>query len=110
VEEFGHDGFGYSNLGALRQKLAQDLSGDLRNVAAVLSQGRRDDPKHIDSVIEIGSELTPEHRTFQVAVGGGDDPNVCMLLAIRAHGAEGPEFQRAKQFRLHFRREFPKLV
>jgi hypothetical protein len=110
MEEFGHDGLSYPNLGALGQKLTQDLSGNLWNVAAVLSQGRCDDLKYIDSVKKIGSELAPEYRASQVAVGGGDDPNVCALLSVRAHGAVGSEFQRAKQLRLYFRREFPKLV
>ena len=83
---------------------------DMRNVAAVLSQWRCNDLEHIDSVVEIGSELSPEHRPFQVAVGGGDDSNVCTLLPIRTHGAVGSEFQRAKQFRLYFRCELAKLV
>jgi hypothetical protein len=58
MEEFGHHRFGYSNAGTLGQKVPQNFSGDLRNVASVLSQRRCKDLKHIDPVIKIGSELS----------------------------------------------------
>jgi hypothetical protein len=66
--------------------------------------------EHIDSVIEVGSELSAEYRPFQIAVGCCDDSNVCTLLSVCADGAVDSEVQRAKQFRLYFRRELAKLV
>jgi hypothetical protein len=64
MEEVGHDGLGYSNLRARGQNLSKDLAGDLWDVTTVFSKGWCNDLEHIDSVIEIRSELPTKYRRF----------------------------------------------
>jgi len=53
-------------------------------------QGRESKGKDVDAVIQIHPETARGHFGVQVAVGGGDDPQVHLTPLQRAHGAEFP--------------------
>ena len=66
--------------------------------------------KDVEAVVEVQPEAAGGNLLAEVAVRGGDDPQVHFAPLQRSHGAEFVFLKQAQQLHLHFEREIANLV
>src|ERR1700731_1020205 len=54
------------------------------NIVTTFPQGRQQDRKYIQTVVEIAAELTPVRHLHEITVGGGYQPNVYLMSTSAA--------------------------
>ena len=84
--------------------------GQQERIGPPSSEGRRLDLDHIDPEKQILAKPAFFHRSFQVAVGGGNNANVEFDFLVPTHRSHPTLFQRPQQFRLHGQRHFADFV
>ena len=72
-----------------------------RQIVHALTQCRELDSKPVQPVVEIGTELPVCDHLFQIAGGGGDDPNVGLGGQIAAYPLEPLLLQDSQDLALH---------
>ena len=60
-----------------------------RNVLRPLPQGRDADLHHIQPVVQVLAKVSLAYLLIQIAVGGGDNPDVDLDIPQAAHPLEG---------------------
>ena len=73
-----------------------------RNIVLTIAQRGQQDRHHVESVVEVLAETALPHHFGQVAVGGGDQPDVDCLLPRIADPSYPPALQHAEEFSLGF--------
>src|SRR5439155_7220445 len=81
-----------------------------REVAGALAERRQRHREDAQAVIQVFAELSLAHRLLEVAVAGGDDPNVDPEVLGAADAFEGLLLQKAEELRLERRRHLADLV
>ncbi|CCJ84281.1 hypothetical protein BN133_658 [Cronobacter dublinensis 582] len=81
-----------------------------RNVFRALAQRRQMDREHVQTVIEIASELAVRHHLAQIAVSGGDKPHVGLDDFIAAEPLKLLLLQHAQQLRLEIQRHVAHFI
>ena len=56
--------------------MAEEELGEARDLIAPLPQRRQRDADHVQTEVEIFPELAVRHRALEIAIGGGDDPDI----------------------------------
>lgn len=105
-------------LGAVKGRLAVGAPGlefreppdEQRDVFAPLAQGRQAQGHRVQAVEQVGAELFLQHRVLEVAVGGGDDPEIHLDGPAVAHPLKTLVLQNVQQFGLQMQRQFADLV
>ena len=80
------------------------------NVSGALAQGRSEDGKDLEAVVEIAAELFLGNHFCQVAIGGGDEAHVDGDGAIAAEALDLALLQGAQQFGLQVERELADFI
>src|SRR5262245_12893088 len=60
----------------LRGEARDEMLREQRDVATPLAERRHDDRGHLQAEIEVGAKLAFTHALIEVAMGGGDHPDV----------------------------------
>ena len=94
----------------LAREPGQELFGDEGHVAGAVPKRRQLDGNHVEPVEEVLAELPLGDRPRQVAVGGGDDPDVRGNLLGAADAPELALLQHAEELDLHGRGHLADLV
>lgn len=67
-------------LHAKRPRLgAQEVFGQRRNVLRTFTQGRKTQPNHVQTMIEVLSKEAVLYTLLQILIGGGDDADVALI-------------------------------
>ena len=90
--------------------LVEEMAGQGGEVAAALPQGGQGDGEDVETVIEIGPELTGGDHGFEVAVGGGDDADIHLEGLLAAHPLDVPLLQGAQELDLEWQGGVADLV
>ena len=90
--------------------LGGEVRGQKRNVFRALAQRRQSQREDVQSVIEVAAEPSGAHVFHQVAIGGGDDPDVNVNRIAAAEPLEFALLQYAQQHHLQLRRQLSDLV
>ena len=61
-------------------------------------------------MVKIGTQAPCAHLFNQVAVGGGNNPHIDLVLAIRAQALHLPVLQHAQQLGLYGERQFADFI
>ena len=81
-----------------------------RDVLAAFAKGRDVDGKDIQPKIQVLAKVPVCHVFLQVAIGGGNYPDVDRNRLITPHAFDGPLLQHAQHHHLRFHRNFGDLV
>jgi Aldo/keto reductase family len=92
------------------RELLDEGLGQHEHVAPAGAQRRHDDPDDVDAKIEILAEALLRDGRVEIAVRGGDDPDVEGDLSIPADGSHLALLQRPQQLGLHAERHVADLV
>ena len=84
--------------------------GQERDVLAPLAQGRQRHREDVDAVVKILAEHAGRHALLEVAVGGGDQPDVDLGVAVVADAPELLRLQHAQDLHLQRERHLADLV
>src|SRR5262249_10888028 len=68
------------------------------------------DRDHVEPVVEIFAELAVGDLTLEVAMRGGDEPDVDANVGMPAHAAKRQRFQQTQELRLERTRHLSNLV
>ena len=60
----------------LGPELVREMTDEKRNVAGPFPQRRQLDGEDVEAVVEVGPKVSLLHRSGEIAVGRGDDPDV----------------------------------
>src|SRR6266571_8058379 len=71
------------------------------NIVAVLAEGRDVDAHHVQTIVQILTKRALADSIGEIAVGGCDDPDIDLDLAITANRAYLALFEDAQELRLH---------
>src|SRR5262245_48826784 len=74
------------------------------------AQGRQRDRQHVETEEKIRSETMCGDLFFEIAVRGGDDPDVDTDVGATADALEALFFEKAQELRLKRRGHLPDLV
>ncbi len=80
------------------------------DVGAPIAQGRQDDLDDTNAVVKVFAEAAILHRSLELSVRGGDDPNVGRALIRIAHAAELSLLQEAEELGLRRQGQLPDLI
>src|SRR3954471_8663055 len=86
------------------------MIGEGKDVLASLPQGRDADLDDIEPVVEILAEPARADLVGQIAIGGGDQPDIHLDVVVRSHRPDAPLLDGAKQLYLKVERELADLV
>ena len=89
---------------------SQEMKGECGNVVASISQGRRVNREDVDAVIQVLSEATFGYHSFEVLVGGRDEPHVGLLHYGAAHRPELALLNDAQQLGLRRQGDVAKFI
>ena len=95
---------------ALLRQYLQKLLDEQQQVVPPLAQRRQVQRDHVEAVEEVGAEVAPPHLLLEVAVGGGDDPNVHRDRLGGADRDHFPLLQHAQQLHLERGRHLAHFV
>src|SRR5215831_13239159 len=90
--------------------LGGEMRGQQRDVFGALAQRRQPQREDVQPVIEIAAEPSGLYIFHQIAIGGGDDPNVNADGVAAAEPLEFALLQHPKQHHLQLRRQLSDLV
>src|SRR5579862_5349728 len=79
------------------------------NVLRMIAQRRRRDREHLEAVVEVASKELVTHHLGQVAVGGGDEPDINGNRPGPSQPLERLLLQRPEQFGLQVERNVANL-
>src|ERR1051326_2855583 len=94
----------------LARVLLGEVSSKYRNILRVIAQGRSRDRKYLEAVVEVASKKLVAHHLGQVAVGGGDEPDVNGNGPGPSQPLERLLLQRPEQFGLQIERNIANLI
>src|SRR6266536_4133595 len=94
----------------LRGVQHREMPGEARDVLQPLSQGRKDDGKDVEAVIEGGAEVLLAHGPLEVAIRGRDQPDVYLQRLSPADALELAGLQHAQELRLQLQWKIADLV
>ena len=97
-------------VGELAVRRGQKVIHERRQVARALTEGRQSDHAGGEPVVQVLAEPAGRHLGAQVAVRGGDDPDVDGDRAIGPQPADGPLLHHAQELHLRGQRELADLV
>ena len=80
------------------------------DVASSFAERRYREGKHIQTVIQILTEIVPCRVSPQVMVGGGDDPDIHRLRGLAADAGDLTGLQDPQQGRLEIQRHVSDLI
>src|SRR2546428_697353 len=95
---------------ASRCLLIERMAQEHRYVLDTLAQGWNADGQVVESLVEIASEASLGDLVLEIAIGGGDDPQVDATLLGIADPLVGLLLQQAQKLGLDFERQFADLV
>ena len=87
-----------------------EVLNEKRNVRSSFAQRRHLERKHVQPVVQVGSEGLLGDGLLQVAVGGGNHSDIRTNGSSTADALELPLLQHAQQHDLGLRRQFAHLV
>jgi hypothetical protein len=87
-----------------------EVLGQERDVGQALAQRRQLEREDVDAVHQVLAELAGRHQLGQIAVSGGDDPDVDLAIAIVAQAPVLAELQDSQELGLGGRRQLADLV
>ena len=88
----------------------QEVVGEDRDFFTALTQRRHLDRHDVQPEEEILAELTVRHRALEVAVGGGDDPDVDVHVVLAAEPRELTVLEHLQQLGLQRRAHLADFV
>ena len=100
----------YQVLVHLAVGLVEEEVGKEQDVFAALLERGHAQGELVDAVVQVFTKGTLFDGLLQVFVGGGDEPDVYLNLAVGAHGAHHALLQGAQQLYLHLVTEVSYLV
>src|SRR5258708_6662134 len=81
-----------------------------RKIVAALTQGRETQFDKVQAVKQILAEFALLHHFLQVAIGGGDQPNIDIDSLVAAEALKSFFLQHAQQLRLQAQTEVADFV
>ena len=89
---------------------AQEMTDQRGNIFFSIAQWRQAHTHHVQPIEYIAPESSLLHFLRQIAVGGGDDPEIGPALRKRAYWTELFFLKDPKQLGLQIERQFPDLI
>ena len=93
-----------------RGVVVEEVLREKGDVAGALAEGRQFDFHGADAVVEVAAEASVLDGALEVAVGGGDDADVGVGLALGADGVENAAFEDAEEAGLILRGELADFI
>src|SRR5262245_17461560 len=87
-----------------------DVPNQSRNVLAPLPERGNADREHIEPVQQIGSKLSGGSHLLEVAIGGGNQPEVDLAGLRRSQTLELPFLKHAQQLSLQLKRKIADFI
>jgi len=97
-------------LAGLAVEPVHEMSREEEDVGAALAQRRQMDREHIETVKEILAKSARFHQLPEIAVGGGDDPDIGVARFAFPEALEFMVLEEAQEFDLHQRAQIADLV
>ncbi len=98
----------------LRPHAAGDFKGkglhQQRNIVGTFAQRRQVDGEHVEPIVEIAAEFPVDNHLLEIAVGGGDQPDVGLDQLVAPQTFELLLLEDAQQFRLQLQRHIAHFI